>query len=214
MIQSLCGGIDVARASPEKLSLIKLRLIKAGQTSITGRMHKLEKSVVLVGMMGSGKSAIGRRLAATLGVPFRDADPEIERAAGCSVNEIFARHGEAAFRDGERKVIARLLDEPPQVLATGGGAFLDEQTRARIKAEAISVWLKADLALLEERVMRRATRPLLKNGNPREILEKLMCEREPIYAQADITVESDTSPHDEIVKRIVEAVEKRTGGSS
>ncbi len=177
-------------------------------------MRKLDKSVVLVGMMGSGKSAIGRRLATALGVPFRDADTEIERAAGCSVNEIFARHGESAFRDGERKVVARLLNEPPQVLATGGGAFLDEKTRARIKAEAISVWLKADLALLVERVSRKETRPLLKNVDQRAVLEKLIHEREPIYAQADITVESDESPHDSIVKRIIVALEKRTGVAS
>lgn len=177
-------------------------------------MRKLDKSVVLVGMMGSGKSAIGRRLATALGAPFRDADTEIERAAGCSVNEIFARHGESAFRDGERKVVARLLNEPPQVLATGGGAFLDEKTRARIKAEAISVWLKADLALLVERVSRKETRPLLKNVDQRAVLEKLIHEREPIYAQADITVESDESPHDSIVKRIVVALEKRTGVAS
>lgn len=176
-------------------------------------MRKLDKSVVLVGMMGSGKSAVGRRLAKALGVPFHDADTEIERAAGCSVNEIFARHGEAAFRDGERKVVARLLDEPQQVLATGGGAFLDERTRTRIKAEAISVWLKADLALLVERVSRKETRPLLKNVDQRAVLEKLIRERDPIYAQADITVESDESPHEAIVKRIVAALEQRVGGS-
>ncbi len=172
-------------------------------------MRKLEKSVVLVGMMGSGKSAVGRRLATALGVPFRDADTEIEKAANCSVNEIFARLGETAFRDGERKVVARLLAEPPHVLATGGGAFADAETRARIKARAISVWLKADLDLLVERVSRKESRPLLKNGNPRDVLEKLLREREPIYSQADITVESDRSAHEIVVNRIVAALEKR-----
>src|SRR6202008_2371950 len=121
-------------------------------------MQKLQKSVVLVGMMGAGKSSIGRRLASTLGVPFRDADAEIEAAAGCTVNEIFARYGEDAFRDGERKVLARLLAEPPHVLATGGGAFVDPETRERIKKDAISVWLKADLDLLLDRIGRTDTR--------------------------------------------------------
>jgi shikimate kinase len=172
-------------------------------------MRKLEKSVVLVGMMGSGKSAIGRRLATVLKMPFRDADAEIEAAAGMTMNEIFARLGEAAFRDGERKVVARLLDEPPQVLATGGGAFIDDGTRASIKAKAISVWLKADLPLLVERVSRKDSRPLLKNGNSREVLEKLLHAREPIYALADITVESDGSPHEMMVNRIVAALEKK-----
>lgn len=174
-------------------------------------MRTLEKSVVLVGMMGSGKSAVGRRLAAALGVPFRDTDAEIEAAAGCSVNDIFSRLGEAAFRSGERKVMARLLAEPPHVLATGGGAFADKETRARIKAKAISVWLKADIELLAERVARKRTRPLLKEGNPREVLEKLMREREPLYAEADITVESGADAHETTVKRIVEALEKHMG---
>ena len=177
-------------------------------------MRKLDKSIVLVGMMGSGKSAVGRRLAAALGVPFRDADTEIEVAAGCSVNEIFSRYGESAFRDGERKVVSRLLNEPPQVLATGGGAFIDNDIRARIKVQATSVWLKADLDLLAERTARKGTRPLLKGDNPREVLEKLMIERAAIYAQADITVESDAGPHDAIVKRIVAALENRVSKAS
>ena len=177
-------------------------------------MRKLDKSIVLVGMMGSGKSAVGRRLAAALGVPFCDADSEIEAAAGCSVNEIFARYGEAAFRDGERKVVSRLLDAPPQVLATGGGAFIDDSIRARIKSRAISVWLKADLDLLAERTARKSTRPLLKGDNPRGVIEKLMRERASIYAEADITVESDAGPHDAIVKRIVTALEMRASKAS
>jgi shikimate kinase len=177
-------------------------------------MRKLDKTIVLVGMMGSGKSAVGRRLAAALGVPFRDADSEIEAAAGCSVDEIFSRYGESAFRDGERKVVSRLLEGPPQVLATGGGAFVDAKTRGRIKTQAISVWLKADLDLLAERVARKATRPLLKGANQREVLEKLMIERAAIYAQADITVESDAGPHDAIVKRIMTALEMRANKAS
>jgi shikimate kinase len=169
-------------------------------------MQKLQKSVVLVGMMGAGKSSIGRRLAATLGVPFRDADAEIEAAAGCTVNEIFARYGEDAFRDGERKVLARLLAEPPHVLATGGGAFVDPETRERIKKDAISVWLKADLDLLLDRIGRKDTRPLLKNGDPRATLEKLMREREAVYGEANIVVESGDGPHAAVVKRIVSAL--------
>jgi shikimate kinase len=173
-------------------------------------MRKLAKSVVLVGMMGAGKSSVGRRLAQALGVPFRDADSEIEAAAGCSVAEIFARYGESAFRDGERKVVARLLSEPPHVLATGGGAFADDQTRERIKKDAVSVWLKADIDLLMERTSRKETRPLLKNGDPRATLEKLMNERAVIYGEADIVVESGAGPHGEVVRRILAALDERT----
>jgi len=170
-------------------------------------MHKPGKTIVLVGMMGSGKTAVGRRLAALLGLPFRDADAEIEAAAGCSVSDIFARFGEAEFRTAERKIVTRLLDEPQHVLATGGGAFLDDGVRARVKAQAISVWLKADIELLAQRVARKATRPLLKDGDPREVLEILMRERAPIYAEADITVESGAGAHDAVVKKIMAALE-------
>jgi len=175
-------------------------------------MHRPDRSIVLVGMMGSGKSTIGRRLAAAVDLPFSDADAEIEKAAGCTVSEIFERYGEDAFRDGERKVIARLLAGRPLVLATGGGAFLDEETRARIKRGAISIWLKADIELLINRVMRKDTRPLLKRGDPREVMETLAREREPIYAQADITALSDDGPHDVVVGRIVAALEARLAG--
>jgi shikimate kinase len=163
--------------------------------------------VVLVGMMGAGKSSIGRRLASTLGVPFRDADAEIEAAAGCSVKDIFERLGEDAFRDGERRIMARLLAEPPCVLATGGGAFCDAETRARVKASAVSVWLKADVDLLLERVRRRDTRPLLNNGDTRGTIERLLNERNAIYAEADISVESGAGPHGEVVRRIVAALD-------
>jgi len=172
-------------------------------------MSELNRTVALVGMMGAGKSSIGRRLADRLGLPFKDADTEIELAAGCSITEIFERYGEPAFRDGERRVIARLLAEPPQVLATGGGAFVDDVTRARIKDSAISVWIKAPVEILLSRVKRRETRPLLKDGDPREILERLMAEREASYAEADIAIESGDGPHTVAVDRIIAALRKR-----
>jgi shikimate kinase len=174
-------------------------------------MRKLEKTLVLVGMMGAGKTSVGRRLAAVLGVPFRDADAEIELAAGCTVNEIFERYGEPEFRAGERKVIQRLLLEPPHVLATGGGAFMALETRARIKESAISIWLKAHIELLLERVIRKDTRPLLRNTDRRAALERLLKEREPVYAEADITVESEGGPHEVAVRRILAALESRSG---
>jgi len=172
-------------------------------------MRKLEKTLVLVGMMGAGKTSVGRRLASVLGVPFRDADVEIESAAGCTINDIFERFGEPAFRSGERKVIARLLSDPPHVLAAGGGAFVDTETRERIKERAVSIWLRAPLDLLIQRVMRKDTRPLLRNTDSRATLERLLREREPIYAQADIIVESDEGPHDVVVKRIIAALDGR-----
>jgi len=174
-------------------------------------MRKLEKTLVLVGMMGAGKTSVGRRLASTLGVPFRDADVEIEAAAGCTINEIFERFGEPAFRSGERKVIARLLSDPPHVLAAGGGAFVDAETRERIKERAVSIWLRAPLELLIQRVLRKDTRPLLRNTDSRATLERLLRDREPIYAEADIVVESDEGPHDVVVKRIVAALDDRVG---
>jgi shikimate kinase len=172
-------------------------------------MHPLGKTLVLVGMMGAGKTSVGRRLAGVLGVPFRDADAEIEAAAGCTINEIFERFGEPEFRAGERKVILRLLQEPPHVLATGGGAFMDPETRARIKEDAISVWLKADIELLLERVGRKDNRPLLRNTDSRAALTHLLKEREPVYAEADITVQSEGGPHEMVVKRILNALEAR-----
>ena len=170
-------------------------------------MKRLRKTVVLVGMMGAGKTSFGRRLAATLGVPFKDADLEIEASAGCTINEIFERFGEGAFRDGERKVLNRLLTEAPHILATGGGAFMDAGTRARIKEHAVSIWLKADIELLLDRVGRKDTRPLLRTSDPRAKLVSLLKEREPTYSEADITVISDDGPQDTIVKRILVALE-------
>jgi len=166
----------------------------------------LSRSIVLIGLMGAGKTCIGRRLASRLDLLFIDADAEIEAAAGCTIEEIFARHGEAAFRDGERRVIERLLAQPPQVLATGGGAFMDTRIRAAIRARAVSVWLRADLDLLLKRTARRNNRPLLKRGEPREILDGLMDERHPVYAEADIAVDSVDGPPEVTVGRVYQAV--------
>ena len=140
--------------------------------------------------MGAGKSCIGRELARLYDLPFSDADTEIESAAGCSIEDIFKIYGESEFRNGERRVISRLLEQPAQVLATGGGAFMDPKTRDRIRERAISVWLRADLELLVQRVGRRRNRPLLKSGPSREVLERLIAERYPVYAEADLTVET------------------------
>jgi shikimate kinase len=166
----------------------------------------IPKTIVLIGLMGAGKTCIGRRLAKTLQLPFVDADAEIEAAAGCAIPDIFEQHGEAAFRDGERRVIARLLNSPVHVLATGGGAILDPRTRAAIRDKAISVWIRADLDLLHKRTSRRNNRPLLKTGDPREILARLMAEREPLYATADITVDSADGPPEVTVKKVVTAL--------
>lgn len=168
--------------------------------------YTANRSIVMVGLMGAGKSSIGRRLAARLEMPFVDADTEIEAAAGCTIAEFFERHGEAAFRDGERRVIARLLEGDPKVLATGGGAFMDAETRSAIAASGISVWLRADLDTLVRRTARRTSRPLLNNADPARTLEDLMETRYPVYAQADITVESDDGPPDETVARVIEAL--------
>ena len=164
---------------------------------------KLMRTVALVGMMGAGKSSIGRRLAARLGVAFKDADSEIESAAGCSISEIFERYGEPAFRDGERKVIARLLTEAPHVMATGGGAFMDATTRQRLKSGAVTIWLRAPVQVLMARTQRRDTRPLLKTGNPRATLERLLAERAPTYALADHTLDGEEGPHAAMVENIV-----------
>ncbi len=166
------------------------------------------KSIVFVGLMGAGKTLIGRRLGARLGLPFVDADAEIEAAAGCTIEEIFERHGEDAFRDGERRVIARLLGGPVHVLATGGGAFMNEEIRREIKENCISVWLRADLELLLERVSRRNNRPLLKSGDPREILTRLIDERHPVYAEADIVVDSQDGPPGPTVERVFAALQE------
>ena len=169
---------------------------------------KSERSIVLVGIMGAGKSAIGRRLATTLDLPFVDADDEIEAAAGCSIEDIFARYGEAEFRKGEERVLRRLMNGPRKVLATGGGAFMNERTRDAIQERGISVWLRADLDTLMRRVGRRNDRPMLKGGDPRELMRKLMEVRYPVYAQADIVVDSTEGPHDLVVQAINEKLNR------
>ncbi len=170
------------------------------QRSIAAALGR--RSIVLVGMMGAGKSSIGRRLAGRLGIPFVDADTEIERAAGMTISEIFEKHGELYFRAGEARVIARLLDNGPQVLATGGGAVMDQQTRDLIRNKGISVWLKADLDVLMKRTKRRNDRPLA------EKIKDLLPSREPVYAQSDITVQSRDEPHDSIVDEIIAEIPK------
>ncbi len=180
---------------------------KETNTSRIPPTKRLTKPLVLVGMMGAGKTAIGRRLAERLDCPFLDADDEIETAAGCSISDIFAMHGEAAFRDGERRVINRLLDHGPSVLATGGGAFMDEEIRQAVRDKGLSVWLKADIEILWQRVKRRDHRPLLKTENPRETLERLIQDRYPVYAAADLTVDSDVGPLCKTVDRVMAAVE-------
>jgi shikimate kinase len=170
--------------------------------------------IVLVGMMGAGKSTIGRRLAARLGVPFLDADSEIEAAAGMSIPDIFEAHGEPHFRDGEARVIARLLESGPAVLATGGGAFMREETRSRVGAKAVSIWLKADADIIMRRVRRRADRPLLQTPDPEATVGRLISEREPVYQRADLTIWSRDVPHEKIVDECVEALHARLSGDA
>jgi shikimate kinase len=171
----------------------------------------LPRTVALVGLMGAGKSAIGKRLALRLGLPFVDADDEIERAAGCSIAEFFEKYGEQEFRAGERRVIARLLDETPHVLSTGGGAYMDPETRALMRAKALTVWLRAELDVLFERVKKRAHRPLLRQGDPREILDRLMQQRYPVYAEADIVVDSTAQPADRTTEQVIDALREYLG---
>ena len=172
-----------------------------------GAARTLARSVVLVGLMGSGKSSVGARLASALGVAMVDSDDEIEKAANMTVAEIFETRGEAEFRSGERRVLARLMQGEPRVIATGGGAFMDDETRALVKAEAVSVWLKADLEVLVARTAGRTHRPLLNRGNPREILGQLIDTRYPVYAEADIAVESlHGQTHEAMAARIIDGL--------
>ena len=164
------------------------------------------RTIALVGLMGVGKSSVGRRLANAFALVFRDADAEGEAAAGRSIKEIFAELGEAAFRDGERRVIQRLLDEPPHVLATGGGAFMNDETRALLKEKALIVWLKADLELLARRVGRKDTRPLLKDADPLTVLRAQAQARYPTYAEAHVTVETGDTPHHVTVGQVIDAL--------
>jgi shikimate kinase len=164
------------------------------------------RTIALVGLMGVGKSSVGRRLANALELPFRDADTEVEAAAGRSIPDIFAEMGEPAFREGERRVIARLLDDPPHILATGGGAFVTQETRELLKARAITVWLKADLEILARRVSRKDNRPLLTGGDPLEVLRAQAAARYPVYAEADVTVETGDSAHHVTVDQVIQAL--------
>ena len=187
-------------------------LPETGAGAAQDKAPLLPRTVVLVGLMGAGKSAIGRRLASRLHLPFRDADTEIEAAAGCTIAEIFARDGEPVFRSVERRIITRLLkDEPVHILATGGGAFMDPDTRAAIRQYGLSVWLRAELDVLVARTARRTHRPILNQGDPRSILGRLMEQRYPVYAEADLTVVSDERPPDVTVELVIDALEAHFG---
>ena len=171
-----------------------------------------QRSIVLVGLMGAGKSTVGKRLAGRLGMIFKDADHEIEAAAGLTIPDIFAIYGEASFRDGEERVITRLLREGPMVLATGGGAFMRPETRERIAASGVSVWLKADLDLLMRRVRRRPGRPLLQNEDPEGTMRRLMDVRHPVYGGADVVAVSRDVSHDRVVQDVLEAIDAYLSG--
>ena len=173
-----------------------------------------KRLIVLVGMMGAGKSTIGRRLAARLNLPFIDADAEIEAAAGMTIPEIFELHGEPHFRDGEARVIARLLEGGPAVLATGGGSFMREETRRRIGEKAVSIWLKADPEIIMRRVKRRADRPLLQTADLAATVGRLLSEREPVYQHADLTIASRDVPHDKIVEECIDTLRARLSGAA
>jgi len=174
--------------------------------AILSRLGK--RTIVLIGMMGAGKSSIGRRLATRLGLPFVDADDEIERAANMSIPEIFERHGEPYFRDGERRVIERLLEDGPQVLATGGGAFMNEETRANIARGGISIWLNAEFEVLMNRVRRRSHRPLLRNPDPEGVMKRLLAERNPVYAGADLELRSRDVPHEVVIDDLLKLLDE------
>jgi len=180
---------------------------KNGHNIKAGNKLSVENKIVLVGLMGAGKTSIGRRLAARLGLPFSDADDEIEKAAGSSIEDIFERLGEERFREGERRVIARLLDGPPIVLATGGGAFMDPDTRKVIAENGISIWLKSNIDTLVKRTSKRKNRPLLKNKNHREVLKHLIEVRYPIYQLADIIIDSLDVSAEETLHQVVKSLD-------
>ncbi len=181
----------------------------ASATESTAAPARSPGTIVLVGLMGAGKTAIGRRLSAELGLPFFDADTEIESAAGCSIEEFFERYGEPAFREGERKVMARLLSGSACVIASGGGAFMDSETRALIREKSTSVWLRADLDVLVKRTARRGNRPLLKKEDPATVLARLIAERYPVYAEADITVDSRADAPEETLADVLAQLRER-----
>jgi shikimate kinase len=185
------------------------RSLSKDTTTVRQRLNG--HAIVLVGLMGAGKTTVGRRLAEKLGLVFVDADHEIELAAGQTIPEIFAQHGEAYFRDGERKVIARLLENGAQVMATGGGAYMNADTRATIRSHGIAIWLRADFDLLMRRVRRRSNRPLLQNADPEAVMRKLIDERYPVYAEADLTVDSRDIAHTSIVNTIIRSLARWPG---
>jgi shikimate kinase/shikimate kinase/3-dehydroquinate synthase len=209
--ENLCEGAvnTLERADYESTTKRMARRSLGKETELV-RARLGNHAIVLVGLMGAGKTTVGRRLAEKLGIPFVDADHEIELAAGKRISEIFADHGEAYFREGERKVIARLLESGAQVMATGGGAYMNEETRRRIREAGISIWLRADLALLMKRVSRRSDRPLLNNDDPSAVMARLIEQRYPTYASADITVDSRDIPHTSIVKDVIKALAEWT----
>lgn len=183
--------------------------LQVGQTAGTAAQAKgfiPQRTIVLVGLMGAGKTKVGRRLAARLHLPFFDSDNEIEAAAGETIEEIFRNRGEAVFRDGERRVIARLLQQPTHVLATGGGAFMDPATRAAIVHRGVSVWLRADLDVLLARVSRRTNRPLLQHSDPRAVMAELITRRHPVYAEADLVIDSGEVPAEQTTTRVIAAL--------
>jgi shikimate kinase len=197
------------------LAVLSRKMPETVTSANAGTPHEAEiraalagRSIVLVGMMGAGKSTIGRRLSARLGLPFLDADVEIEAAAGMSIADIFESRGEPDFRDGEARVIARLLDGGPAVLATGGGAFMRRETRDRIRDKAVSIWLKVDPEIIMRRVKRRSDRPLLQTADPEATVARLISEREPVYREADLTVLSRDVPHEKIVDECLEALHR------
>ena len=190
----------------KKLDIIPNRLKMEPDMRSEILSHLGENLIVLVGMMASGKTSVGKLLAQRIGIPFVDADHEIETAAQMSVTEIFQQHGEAYFRNGERRVIERILKDGPRVLATGGGAYMNSETRKAIEERGVSIWLKADADTLLRRARRRANRPLLQNGDPETVIKQLMDVRYPIYAHADMTIESRDGPHDATVDDVITAL--------
>jgi shikimate kinase len=206
----LCNsGGNLRRGGVLETTVMTRRTASQDVRNIRNRLGN--RPLVLIGLMGAGKSSIGRRLAEKLEIPFVDADHEIEVAAGKSIAEIFADHGEPYFREGERRVIARLIDNGAQVLATGGGAYMNEETRAIIGARGVSVWLKAGLPLLMRRVTKRGDRPLLQNGDPEAVMKTLMASRYPIYARADVTVESKDVQHGQMVNEVIRSLARWQG---
>lgn len=199
---------------PARLIILSTELHAAENAIPSIREWLGTRSIVLVGLMGAGKTTVGRRLAARLGLPFIDSDNAIEEAAGQSIEDFFSEHGETEFRAGEQRVIARLLNEGPQVLATGGGAYMDETTRHNITGAGIAVWLHAEFETLMERVRRRSHRPLLKTPDPEGTMKKLITERYPVYALSDIRVESADGPHEVVVGKIIDALAAIAGAEA